>query len=69
MKYYLIFGRNRHIFKSYYTIAKNMSEAKQNFYINGGDKIINVYNITKKQYCNDNEICMYELDKLYLLKP
>ena len=49
-KYYQIVGKNKHIPVSYYTTAKNQSEAKQNFFIESGDTINYVLQITKKLF-------------------
>ena len=53
MKYYQIIGKNGYIPKFYYTKAEGKAVAAQHFYIDAGDKIDSIIQITKKQY-NEN---------------
>ena len=50
MRYYMVIGKDKHIPKTYYTKAKNLSYAKQHFYIDSGDSILIIVSITKELY-------------------
>ena len=49
-RYYRVTGKNRHIPKTYYTKTTNVATAKQHFYIDAGDDISSVIQITKETY-------------------
>ena len=53
MKYYRVTGKNRHIPKTYYTKATSVAHAKQHFYIDAGDDVTSVSQITKETYENN----------------
>jgi hypothetical protein len=56
IKYYMVRGKDRYIPKNYYTKASSVAHAKQHFYIDEGDKIEYVIQITKKSYVKNKLI-------------
>ena len=50
MNYYQIIGKNRYVPKTYYTEAPDKATAKQHFYLDAGDEITTLIQITKKQF-------------------